>query len=1025
MASRKNSKLPTETTDFRHNSAKRTNIPPAKIASEGKVPKVGKQKYAYSPHLNPILRFDTEGRADKVQDVVDKACAGKSLLPEEQEILRAVGENWASPWLEWSGKQEEHDKRWRMVDPVALHIHERISANAILSAAKRKDIQRSLFADPELEYQEAVQFYKHDMDWANRLILGDSLQVMSSLARRERLNAKVQMIYIDPPYGINYKSNFQPEVGKRDVKEVENDLTREPEMVSAFRDTWKLGVHSYLSYLRDRLIVAKELLAETGSVFVQISDENLHRVTQLMDEVFGSENFMAVVNWRSMTPLGQKGMARNYDYLLWYSKKADTAFVQPLFVPTQITEEPEYCFVAEPGGGAKKLVGDERLGKSVKPYIFKRSVLTSSGYTPSCTFPFDFQDKTHNPLSGKSWRTTPQGIKRLIEAERIIVLGKNPYFRQYHSDFGHRHLENSWHDTAAGFSDPKTYVVQTHEKIIQRCMLMTTRPGDLILDPTCGGGTSAVVAEQWGRRWITIDTSRVAIALSRKRLIAKMFPHYKVKAGSGDPAEGFEFATIPHIELGRDIAQNEYLDPIVQKYEGVLAEKLQSISAAISKTSLSIKSGLINKLVSKVGAEGISSITEADRRRWLLPGITRQQVEAAFAGTKKITAKQINNFVDSIPPERTLEHWQVPFDADSDCPTFLESAISEYRNAWQEKMVEVNACIAANAKQEILVDKPFVVKGVVRVSGPFTVEGVMPEELMIASDETLDGQFNNNLDFREVGQTVDSEGQNLHAYLSGMVTHIKKDGVCFIGGNNLKFERLESVFASGSASAIHAEGVWEGGGTDRPARVGIGFGPQKGPVTAKQVEELVRGASRNGYDELVVAGFSFDAEAHAIVQEAGHPKLKIHMAHIRPELNSDMAALLKDTPKSQLFTVFGAPSIEIVKAGDEFSVTLEGVDIYDPVRNTVQSTGAAKVAAWFLDSDFDGRCFCVTQAFFPDQNAWERLAKALKDVVDPNAFEAFKGTTSLPFKLGKNRQVAVKVIDPRGNEVMTVHKLED
>ena len=303
MARRK--KTSTKTTDFRHGSAKRTNIPPAKIAGEGKIPAVGKQKYAYSPHLSPVLRFDPEARADKLQEMVNKACSGKSLTEEEKEILRAVGTHWEYPSMEWAGKKEEHDRHWRTVDPVALHIHERVSANAILSAAKRTDVQRSLFADPELEYQQAVQFYEHDMDWANRLILGDSLEVMSSLTHREDLAGKVQMIYVDPPYGIRFASNFQPQVGVREVKEKESDLTREPETVKAYRDAWSLGVHSYISYLRDRLLVSHNLLTESGSVFVQIGDENLHRVRALMDEVFGDKNFCAVISFSKTTGLSQ------------------------------------------------------------------------------------------------------------------------------------------------------------------------------------------------------------------------------------------------------------------------------------------------------------------------------------------------------------------------------------------------------------------------------------------------------------------------------------------------------------------------------------------------------------------------------------------------------------------------------------------------------------------------------------------------------------------------------------------------
>jgi adenine-specific DNA-methyltransferase len=279
--------------DYRHESEKRKNNPPAKIAAEGFVPLVPKAEYAFSPRRPPQLRFDPHGAPDQLPELIDKATR-EPLTQEEARILAEALRN-HEPWLEWAGKREQKSFT---VDPVALHIHERVSAQAILKIAAREDVNRSLFADPEQEYNEAVQFYRHEIDWTNRLILGDSLQVMSSLAHREDLAGKVQMIYMDPPYGIKFASNFQPEIGNREVKDKESDLTREAEMVKAYRDTWRLGIHSYLSYLRERLVVARELLAETGSIFVQISDENLHRVRSLLDEVFGSVNFCSVISFQ-------------------------------------------------------------------------------------------------------------------------------------------------------------------------------------------------------------------------------------------------------------------------------------------------------------------------------------------------------------------------------------------------------------------------------------------------------------------------------------------------------------------------------------------------------------------------------------------------------------------------------------------------------------------------------------------------------------------------------------------------------
>lgn len=440
-----------KTADYRYTREKRTNIPPAKIAAEGAVPKVPKARYHYSPHLPPVLRFDPTGSADRLPEVIAEA-GRRPLRVEEQRVLADFVRQ-HEPWLEWATKREQHEKGFFEVDPVALHIHERVSAQAIVRAAMREDVQRSLFADPEQPYQQAVQFYRHDMDWTNRLILGDSLQVMSSLARRENLAGKIQMIYIDPPYGIKFSSNFQPRLGQRDVKDKDADLTRELETVRAYRDTWHLGVHSYMSYLYDRLTVAKELLADTGSVFVQIGDGNVHRVRALLDEVFGAEQFFALISYRSMTALGQSGMAKVYDYLLWYGRSQEKMKFRPLWQATEITSDSEYCYIAGPGGSAVKLQEEERQKAEDLRAIFKRSDLNSSGYTPSCVFEFEFQGEPCRPSSSKSWRTNPVGMQRLIKAERLFMLGKKPYFRQYHGDFGSQNLENSWHDTAAGFSE--------------------------------------------------------------------------------------------------------------------------------------------------------------------------------------------------------------------------------------------------------------------------------------------------------------------------------------------------------------------------------------------------------------------------------------------------------------------------------------------------------------------------------------------------------------------------------------------
>jgi len=416
------------------------------------------------------------------------------------------------------------------------------------------------------------------------LILGDSLQVMSSLARREDLAGKVQMIYIDPPYGIKFASNFQPQIGKRDVKDREQDLTREPEMVKAYRDTWHLGIHSYLTYLRDRLIVARDLLADTGSIFVQIGNENLHRVRQLLGEVFGADNQCAVIAFKSTSPLGTEGLPQAYDFIVWFARDKRRMKFRPLFVSRDIEADPEYRYV----DGTSDVRGLTRLSheefRKLEEWhgVYRRQKLTSSGFTRSCTFDLTLEGKTCYPFGGKSWATNPEGMERLRQAERLFLIGNSPYYKRFYRDAPMIQLDSVWTDQPGAVG--RMYVVQTAEKFVQRCLLMTTDPGDLVLDPTCGSGTTAYVAEKWGRRWITIDTSRVAIAIARQRLLTAKYDYYELKNKSTGVAGGFVYKTVPHITL-KSIAQNTNLDPIFEKHEPILNEKLEQCNVALSEVS--------------------------------------------------------------------------------------------------------------------------------------------------------------------------------------------------------------------------------------------------------------------------------------------------------------------------------------------------------------------------------------------------------------------------------------------------------
>ena len=571
MARQNRSTSQKEVLSYRHDKLRKNN-PPARIAAQGTLPPKRKMEYNYNPHLTPSLRFDDSG---KIDELLEKARQGP-LSDEDLKILSDALKHQA-PWLEWAGKEEAGATL--TVDPVALHIHEHVSAEAIVKVAARENVQRELFADPQQEYHKAVEFYQHDVEWTNRLILGDSLTVMSSLAHREPLAGEVQMIYIDPPYGIKFASNFQPTVFQRNVKDTDKDLTRQLEQIKAYRDTWTLGVHSYLAYLRDRLRVAKELLTDSGSIFVQINDENVHRVRCVMDEVFGSENFVSLITYRTASGQPSNRLQSLFDYIIWYARDKSCAKYKSLFRERIFEEKVStFSFIEETNNLSRRITAAEKRGEKALPEgkLFKDADISR------------FDESEVNLL---------RGANRVFEIRAGQIVGK-----RYESDNPYVKFHSVWMDTIQGTfeltQDPKKYVVQTNPKVIQRCLLMTTDPGDLVLDPTCGSGTTAYIAEQWGRRWITIDTSRVSISLARQRLLTSSFEYYKLKNESKGVEGGFTNETVPHITL-KSIAQNTALDPIVEKYAPILTEKLDIVNSALAKVTSEIRTKLLTKLAEK------------------------------------------------------------------------------------------------------------------------------------------------------------------------------------------------------------------------------------------------------------------------------------------------------------------------------------------------------------------------------------------------------------------------------------------
>ena len=465
------------------------------------------------------------------------------------------------PQLQWAGKAEHTSFE---VPTVSLHVHERIDPRTIIEATRKRNgdgapMQGSLFELPEENppVRSAIEFYRHRHNWTNRLAAGDSLLVMNSLLEKEGMAGKVQMVYIDPPYGIRYGSNFQPFIDKRDVKDgKDEDLTQEPETIKAFRDTWELGIHSYLSYLRDRLLLSRELLTDSGSVFVQISDENVHNVRSLMDEIFGVENFVSQITYKVTSGFERSlGPRRIQDYIVWYSRVKEQCKFRRAYIEKKLEDVDTglYRYV-EIDGVARIITMEERRNPKILPSrarIFMTLPLHTMG--TSKREPRQFHGEMFTLPPNTQWRHTDDSFNGIVQAGRVMKEGSRIRSKLYLDDFSYEESNTVWIDTGPEMT--KSYVVQTAEKVISRCILMTTDPGDLVFDPTCGSGTTAYVAEQWGRRWITCDTSRVAVSLAKQRLMTALFDYYELAHPGEGVGSGFNYKTVPHITLG-SIANN-------------------------------------------------------------------------------------------------------------------------------------------------------------------------------------------------------------------------------------------------------------------------------------------------------------------------------------------------------------------------------------------------------------------------------------------------------------------------------------
>ena len=889
------------------------------------------------------------------------------------------------PQLVWRGKDGQ-DWSDLVVQAPPLFIQEKVHPKVLIDdllsrskeveeerAASEGGFQADLFSDFNGLPNEAAktEFYQHDANWSNRMVLGDSLQVMASLAEREGLRGKVQCIYLDPPYGIKFNSNFQWSTTSRNVTDGKREhITREPEQVKAFRDTWRDGIHSYLTYLRDRLTAARELLAESGSIFVQIGDENVHRVRALMDEVFGSANFNGEIAFVKTSGLSQSFLANRFDYLLWYAKdQGKLKFRQPYTKKARSEGTAStYTWIRRDDGHSRGMSKDEKdRGHIPDGYVvYKADNITSQG---NPIVEFVHQGRTYAFRS----KTPPIGLARLARAGRIHQASASLQYVRRIRDFPVIEVSKLWSDTGTGsFTDDKIYVVQTGTKTIQRCILMTTDPGDLVLDPTCGSGTTAYVAEQWGRRWITIDTSRVALALARARIMGARYPYYLLsdsrngrlkeaevarKAPSDAPTyndirQGFVYERVPHITL-KSIANNTEIDVIWEEFQGRLEPLREQLNSALSTS-------------------------------W--------------------------------------EEWEIPRDTEESWPEEdkrLHAAWWEQRIARQR---EVDASIAAKADYEYLYDKPYEDKKKVRVAGPFTVDSLSPHRVLGVdeNDELIDQIANPSPKSPSLGPSLDKLGYGEKQDFAGMILeHLKISGV----QQAHKEDRISfSAIKPWPGDLICAEGSYFIGeseaGTAR--RAAIFIGPEFGTVSRPDLVEAAREAADAGFDVLIACAFNYEAHSTDFDRLGRVPILKARM-------NADlhMADDLKNTGKGNLFVIFGEPDIDILEADDgQIQVKVKGVDVFHPNTGEIRSDSADGIACWFIDTDYNEESFFVRHAYFLGaNNPYKALRTTLKAEINEEAWETLRSDTSRPFDKPTSGRIAVKVINHLGDEVMKVFRV--
>jgi len=963
------------------------------------------------------------------------------------------------PQLVWRGKDYQ-DWSDLVVQAPPLYIQEKVHPKVLIddllresktTKSQQADSQIDLFADFNgvAEGADRTDFYQHDQNWTNRMILGDSLQVMASLAEREGLRAKVQCIYFDPPYGIKFNSNFQWSTTSVDVKDGKLDhITREPEQVKAFRDTWRDGVHSYLTYLRDRLTVARDLLADSGSIFVQIGDENVHRVRSVLDEVFGEHNFVSLIAFLKTSSSTANELANTSDYILWYARNQPALKFRAPAIPRALDGAggEEYRSAILPDRTVRRLSDEEVLATVSLPAesrIFRLTTLTSQ--SPGTRYEVHLTGRKFFP-SGY-WKTEQPSMIRLIKAGRLIPRAASLGYLRFFDDFAAIVLSNTWTDTRiAGRPGDKIYVVQTLPKVIQRCLLMASDPGDLVLDPTCGSGTTAYVAEQWGRRWITIDTSRVALALARARIMGARYQYYILadsleglrkeaevtgrafvdRVTHGNVRHGFVYELVPHITL-KSIANNAGIDVIYDEHQRNVQSALDRLNEVLRghKTPFRVAAGGREGKDVRFDAKADATFTmpsgevvSASRLvEWEVPREPETpwpiETQTLFFRLKQEQARETKADLGKIAellrginhnlkrsyalqelPERPSDRWP-------------EAARDAHRDFWDGRIARqkaIDASIASKAEFELLYDRPYSDPKTVRVAGPFTVESLSPHRTLGVdeNDELIDPLQTKESGAQSFEQMI---LENLHA---AGVQQAHKEG-------RIAFEALTPW----PGEMVCAEGRYREGDVEK--RAAIFIGPEFGTVQRPDLVKAAREAGDAGFDVLIACAFNYEAHASEFSKLGRVPVLK---ARINADLH--MGGDLKPTGKANLFVVFGEPDIEILHEADgRLMVHVKGVDVFDPTTGDVRSDGPDGIACWFIDTDYNEESFFVRHAYFLGQNdPYGALKATLKAEIDADVWATLHSEVSRPFPMPKSGRIAVKVINHLGDEVMKVFRVE-